>query len=617
LVASKQAQKAAESLALEEAEAIANRANLEALQKADIDAFLAAENRKRNEVKSICFKNPQIIEIGQEACDKMHNFTGAITLTHIEKIFDKAFSEIGQTFLDDFEVAPITLLGARVFENSGLKGEVQFPITLDEIGDECFKITNTESVIINHHIASQGNFIFQQNKKLKSLTLADGVEKIPIGMFSECTLLPEVVFPDSVTEVGVYAFRKCDMLAKAEFGGNPDLVISNSAFLDCKSLKDLNFGAGVKSIGSEAFRGCDISESFDFEEQLDNIGAKAFFKGINFSSVGFPSTRPYSIGSSAFEDCKFLNFNFRLEQASSIGALAFSGASVGSLSTFKLGENRSLTIGDRAFAELELRGDSVTFFADFPANKFVGTSHFYTGPRAKAEDEGKKPYYSEVTVTIPDGSFYDEPWSYVYPDNFREKVVDIPHILRGGPFHFETEPITYQYQYYDPDLVVVVDEIASTGNYTSDVLRDETVIIRLSLIPEIVGGGGNYVPVDQIEESSYTYNYEISIDIDASDFNNSNVPNAWKVDSLQGGFLSEPLQYYENLTSHTTAYNAYGYPTVQDGNISYVFNDSIVYKEYWDKYTLRVLNSDFPSYTDSNEWLDKTKFLGKVKIKAP
>lgn len=563
------------------------------------------------------------IDCGSTICEQntfkgIHNLESILTMAKLETLGLSCFEDSGTSggFRCDFSATPLQDIGESAFAGCGIIGEVNLPFTLTTLGERAF-VNNfrTTNIFVPGSVTEFGDAVFKNNKKVVEVTLDEGLEKVGDRAFQDCVALPSISAPASIQKIGSEAFEGCTALTSASFEGSPELEIGDEAFNECPNLTTLSFGAGVLNIGSSAFRNCKISSDFSLTEECESVGSRAFYKAIDGGSVSFPQTKSFALGIEAFANCNFGNFTFNLESATTIGEKCFYKSSVSSFATFKLGDERNFSIKSRAFANLALRGNEVKFRANFSPTRFDGSQHFFN-VREFAADVGKKPYYSEVTVTIPDGSFYDDPWSYVYPDNFREKVVDIPHILRGGPLHFETEPITYQYQYYDEDLVVVVDGIPSTGNYTSDVLRDETVIIKLDLTVEPVSGGG-YVPADQVGNPDYTPNMQLNINVDASDFNNSNVPNAWKVDSLQGGFLSEPLQYYENLTSHTTAYNAFGYPNTLDDNISYVFNDSLVYKTLWDKYFIRIGDSHYYSYMNADLFLDKTDFEGQIKIAAP
>ncbi len=81
-----------------------------------------------------------------------------------------------------------------------------------------------------------GRFAFSSCTSLKEVHIPNSVRKIDgdiiFGAFSSCTSLKEVHIPDSVTEIGMYAF----------YG--------------CTSLKEVHIPDSVTEIGDDAFEGC-------------------------------------------------------------------------------------------------------------------------------------------------------------------------------------------------------------------------------------------------------------------------------------------------------------------------------------------------------------------------
>ena len=85
--------------------------------------------------------------------------------------------------------------------------------------------------------------------------IPDSVTEIGDYAFSRCTSLKEVHISDSVTEIGFGAFRDCTSLNEVHI---PDSVtwIGFGAFRDCTSLKEVHISDSVTVIGGSAFDGC-------------------------------------------------------------------------------------------------------------------------------------------------------------------------------------------------------------------------------------------------------------------------------------------------------------------------------------------------------------------------
>lgn len=90
------------------------------------------------------------------------------------------------------------------------------------------------------------------------------------------TKVETVVIPDSVTEIGNYAF------------------------CHCPALKNVTFGKGVKKIGDECFAHCFKLEEITLPKNLDSIGNKAFYMCPKLKTVRFPGDAPKNIGTALF-----------------------------------------------------------------------------------------------------------------------------------------------------------------------------------------------------------------------------------------------------------------------------------------------------------------------------
>ena len=140
--------------------------------------------------------------------------------------------------------------------------------------------------------------------------IVDGVKKI--GPYAFCgrefnwTVLEnnEMVFPDSVEEIGKGAFYHCLGLKSIKLGSGLK-SIGDMAFEACVELgyfpsnpKPLVIPGNVESIGSEAFSSCDIM-LLTLENGVKTIGEQAFFSCDQLRTVEIPSSVE-SIGKEAF-----------------------------------------------------------------------------------------------------------------------------------------------------------------------------------------------------------------------------------------------------------------------------------------------------------------------------
>ena len=193
-----------------------------------------------------------------------------------------------------------------------------------------------------------------------SVTYGDGVFRVTsIGYCAfRNTGLTKVIIPNTVTEIGEYAFEDCVALNSIYFG-NKVTSISGNAFNGCTGLRHVNcnmsiipqifgvntpidtlvFGDSVQSISDGAFANMISIDSIYFGNGLLSIGAGAFSGCSNIQSIHLPEMT--KIGSHAFYGCNNIR---EITGCDSIGACAFQNCSrIATIHT------NAYYIGDNAF----------------------------------------------------------------------------------------------------------------------------------------------------------------------------------------------------------------------------------------------------------------------------
>lgn len=85
--------------------------------------------------------------------------------------------------------------------------------------------------------------------------------------FSQSRELKSVTIPQSVENIGKYAFAGCGALEEVTFAGQPTVKsIGGQAFLLCKSLKGIEIPASVEKIGKYAFEMCESLKTVSYAE---------------------------------------------------------------------------------------------------------------------------------------------------------------------------------------------------------------------------------------------------------------------------------------------------------------------------------------------------------------
>ena len=125
--------------------------------------------------------------------------------------------------------------------------------------------------------------------------------------FKNCSDLPSLTLPSSVTRIGDYAFYKCSGLTSLTL---PSSVtsIGEFAFMYCSGLTSLTIPSGVTSIGMSAFEYCSSLTSLTLPSSVNEIGIYAFHGCSGLTSLTLPSSVTSSIRDYIFDGLKECNY---------------------------------------------------------------------------------------------------------------------------------------------------------------------------------------------------------------------------------------------------------------------------------------------------------------------
>ena len=184
--------------------------------------------------------------------------------------------------------------------------DVKLPANLKIISNASFSgCTNLKTIDLPDTVTEIGAFAFESTG-LTSITIPASVETVddtafidntsltdatfPAGKgisFEGCTSLVNVKINNNPTKIDDSMFRKCSSLASIEL---PDTVteIGKYAFADCTGLKDFTIPDGIKSIGEAAFYNSGLT-SLVVPESVETIDKLAFSHMANLVSATIPA----------------------------------------------------------------------------------------------------------------------------------------------------------------------------------------------------------------------------------------------------------------------------------------------------------------------------------------
>lgn len=163
---------------------------------------------------------------------------------------------------------------------------------------------------------------------IKKVTIEEGCTYVGANAFYGIQSIEEVDLPNSLKEIGEYAF--CDLFIDELYVPTGLVKIGNYAFSDCKYLKKVNFAGCdlLEEIGDYAFAFCPISFSyFELMKNVKNVGIMAFASSTFSGSLEL-NDKVETIGDGAFAS---ISGRAKIQKlvipntTKSIGSKAFSG----------------------------------------------------------------------------------------------------------------------------------------------------------------------------------------------------------------------------------------------------------------------------------------------------
>ncbi len=146
----------------------------------------------------------------------------------------------------------------------------------------------------------KNGILFEYSGQAASAVIPAGVRKISAYAFRSGTM-SSVSIPDSVTDIGPYAFYLCTNLGSIEIPINIT-VIRQYTFSGCSNLSGVSLAGDITAIEQYAFSGCSNLENIEIPSTVTSIGSYAFSGCSSLSSLNVPETVA-TIGTNAFSRC--------------------------------------------------------------------------------------------------------------------------------------------------------------------------------------------------------------------------------------------------------------------------------------------------------------------------
>ena len=230
------------------------------------------------------------------------DFSGT-KLTYIGQYAFKNCSALGEVKFPN----TLTQIDAEAFHGAGMgtaakNGSLTIPASVDKIGYNAFhgclylkEVTFTDAEGTPAAIEFgdyYGSYAFAELPKLTKLTLSNRVVNIPKNFASACPLLSAVTWPSTLKTIGRFAFENDAELLSSNFSETQLTLIDEGAFKGCSSLEEVVFPNTLVEIGGSAFHAAGMgkatkSGSLTIPASVDKIGYNAFNGCLYLESVKF------------------------------------------------------------------------------------------------------------------------------------------------------------------------------------------------------------------------------------------------------------------------------------------------------------------------------------------
>ena len=161
----------------------------------------------------------------------------------------------------------------------------------------------------------------REKKEFESVVLPNSLIEIGDYAFHDCECLKEINIPNSVKSIGDRAFEDCSSLQTVNIP-NSVKSIGDGTFSYCTNLQTVNIPNSVERIGDEAFEDCSSLQTINIPNSVKSIEYMAFYDCSSLQTVNIPNSVK-SIGNQAFKDCSSLQTVIIPDSIKSIGKKAF------------------------------------------------------------------------------------------------------------------------------------------------------------------------------------------------------------------------------------------------------------------------------------------------------
>ena len=231
----------------------------------DPQAFLGVRNISYFEFKNggkYIFKDGALIDSSTKTLVYLNKSYDIPNDGSVEKLGDYLFWERGD--LEEVVIPEsVSAIGSNAFRGCSSLRSIVFSGDIYELGESCFEdCDRLEQINIEDlKVKEIREFTFDDCQALNDVKLPENIERI-CGFAFGGTGIQEISFPESVIEIGRYAFAGCKQLKKVQLN-NGISRIEEGAFAYCKKLTMISIPDNITYFGKDVFAEASVSYYVD------------------------------------------------------------------------------------------------------------------------------------------------------------------------------------------------------------------------------------------------------------------------------------------------------------------------------------------------------------------
>lgn len=453
------------------------------------------------------------------------NITNVQFPSTLEEIGERAFDNCNSLMCEISLPASLKKIGSNAFSGSAIKGNLILPEGLEYIGSGafiyCFNLTG--SLTVPNGIKIIYEYTFADCGFTGNLTLPMGLTEIHDGAFSDARFKGELNIPSTVNIIENNAFSHTNFNGTLVLPGEL-ISLGSSAFCDCSRLSGIvEIPKNIIAIPDYLFRGCSNIEGIVLHKDVEVIGSNAFADCYNLSSIVCKAKNPPVIGSGSFGGVAKDNFTIEVPEESVNNYQFASGWSefkrFAAHREFSISRNLLRVLNDEHSKTFVMRAPAGAAWSVESAPEWVTVT--------PSSGVGK----TDVTITVNKMAAGDVGTFETIRADFNGNTIVSAHAGRGGEVVFLLDGKEYRtrmtveqydYEYGDGDIITLQEK--SVGNGVNIVIMGDCFDAKD--ISE-----GKYL---QAMQAAYTYFFDVEPYVTYKDYFNVYAVVGMSADSGMG-----------------------------------------------------------------------------------